>query len=375
MKVRRLVVLGVVIMALAACRGERSSLTGSYGSGVLSGQVVLNGIQGSPEGVEISVRDTGMTMTLNADGRFAFSGVPENAILDFRRADGIEASLAVNGTGRPVIVALGKRDATRGSAPKRGNKLKDKVEFEGTIKSASETEIVVLTSHKEEILIGLSSETVIRHGNTAIDPKDLKEGMRVHVRARKVIDPVTEVLSYTAELVIVQEGDDDDGEDDQPKVTEYEGTIVSASATELVIFDSHRNEVTFVLGEDTVIRKGNKTVDAADLIPGQRVHVKATVAEDGTATATLVILQNTQSNVSVNGTVLGVSGSDITVTTKKGDQWTVQTNASTRIREKGRSIGTGDIEAGDSVTAKGKLVAANTILASEVEVRSKSGHP
>jgi hypothetical protein len=375
MKRTRLLVLTLVVLALAACRGEHSSMTGSYGSGVLSGQVTLSGIDGTPEGVEVSVRDTGMSTTLSADGRFVFSGVPGNAILDFRRADGIQASVTANSTGRPVLVTLGKRGATLGTAPKRGNRNKDKVEFEGTIKTASETEITVLTSHNEEILIGLSTETEIRHGNTTIDPKDLTEGMHVHVRARKTVDPVTEVLTYTAEQVIVQDGDDD-GEDDgdKPAVTEYEGTIVSASATELVIFDSHRQEVTFVLNGDTVIRKGNRTVAPADLLPGQRVHVKATVADDGTATATLVILQNEQTTASVSGTVLGVAGSTITVTTKSG-QATVQTNASTRFREKGKAISLSDIEAGDSISAKGTSVSANTILASEVEVRGKSGHP
>ena len=369
MKVKQLLVLSVVMLvALVACRRESPSVSGSYGSGILAGQVVLNGIEGSPEGVEVSVRDTGMTATLGADGRFAFAGVPETSTLDFRRGDGIQASLSVKGNSPGMTVLLGKSSATRGS--KSGNKSKDKREFEGVIQEASATEITVLTSKKEEILIGLSEETVIRKGGTILEPADLKADMRVHVRARKTDD------TYTAQLIIVQEGEDDDGEDDEekPVLRQYEGTIVSASATELVIFDSKKTEVTFTLNGDTEIRKGNTTVAPADLLPGQRVHVKATVAEDGSATAVLITLQNTNDTVSVSGTVLGVSGSNITVKTKTAEV-TVQTNAATRIRKKGKTIAVSEIVAGDTVTAKGKQVSPNTILASEVEVRGKSGQP
>ena len=369
MKVRQLLILSAVMMfVLAACRRESPSITGSYGSGILAGQVILNGVEGSPEGIEISVRDTGMTATLGADGRFAFSGVPDISTLDFRRADGIQATLQVRGNSPAMTVLLGKSTATRGS--KSGNKSKDKREFEGVIKEASETEITVLTSKKEEILIGLSEETIIRKGGTVLAPADLKADMRVHVRARKADD------KYTAQLIIVQEGEDDDGEDDEekPKLRQYEGTIVSASATELVIFDSKKNEVKFTLNGDTDIRKGNTPVAPADLLPGQRVHVKATVAEDGSATAVLVILQNTNDTVSVSGTVLGVAGSDITVKTKTATV-TVKTDAATRIRKKGKTIAVSEIVAGDSVSAKGKQVSPNTILASEVEVRGKSGQP
>ena len=370
MKVRRLLVLVAVVVAVVGCRGRsENSITGSYGSGMLVGSVVLNGISGSPEGVEVSVRGTGMAVTLGADGRFAFSGVPENAVLDFRRADGIQASLAVNGNGKgSLLVQLGKDNAHNGAT--RGNKNKDKVEFEGTITAAAAEEITVLTSHKDEILIGLSTETVIRKGNEILEPADLSVDMHVHVRARKVDD------KYVAQEVVVQE-EDDGGDDERPELREYEGTIVSASATELVVFDSHKQEVTFTLTADTVIRKGNTPVDAADLLPGQRVHVKATVAADGAATAVQVIVQNTHDSetVTVSGTVLGVTGSDIKIKTKTGGEVLVQTNAATRIREKGKAIAVSDVSAGDSLSAKGKKVADNTILASEVEVRSKSGHP
>ncbi len=284
----RKVVVVLMLVALAACRRESSNITGRYGGSVLSGSVILNGIEGSPEGLEVSVRNTGMVASLGADGHFAFANVPENAILDFRRGDGIQASLELTGNGGKgsVMIEVGRSKAARSSG--RGNNTRDKREFEGVIRSVDAESVVVYTSHKEEVSIGLTDDTVIRRGNETLTAADLAPDMRVHVRARKVTE------GYVAQQIVVQ-GESDDGDDDDdaegPKLQQYEGTILSASATELVITDSHRNEVTFAITAETVIRKGNATVAAADLKPGQRVHVKATVAGDGNATAVQVILQ------------------------------------------------------------------------------------
>jgi hypothetical protein len=368
---RLMVLIAAVAMVLVGCSREGQDVTGSYGGGVLAGTVVLSGIEGSPEGVEVSVRDTGMTATLGADGRFAFSGVPDKAILDFRRGDGIQASLAVSGNGKggSVMVQLGRGSASKSSG--RGNSGKDKREFEGLIVSASAEELVLFTSHKEEVTIGLSADTVIRKGNEILTAADLTADMRVHVKAKKVDD------TLTALLVIVQEGEDDGEDEERPELREYEGTIVSASATELVVFTSKKVEVTFVLSADTVIRKGNTPVAPEDLRPGQRVHVKGlAAAADGPVTAVQVVLQNTHDSetVTVSGDVTGVSGGNLTVATRDGE-WTVQTSATTRIRKQGKAIALADIATGDKVTAKGRRVSENTILASEVEVRGKSGRP
>ena len=372
MKARQvLIAAAVMVVVLTGCRREGQDVTGSYGSGVLAGSVILNGIEGSPEGVEVSVRDTGMAMTLGADGKFAFSGVPEIAILDFRRGDGINASLTVHGSNKGgVTVELGQSGAARKTTG-RGNSGKDKRELEGVIRSVSADELVLFTSHQEEVTIALTDETIIRKGNETLTAADLAAEMRVHVRARKVTD------EYTALLVIVQDdSDDDDGEDDEkPELKDYEGTIVSASDAELVVFTSKKEEVTFTLSSETVIRKGNTTVAPSDLKPGQRVHVKALVEGDS-ATAVQVVLQNTKekSEVTVSGTVVSVAGSNIVVATKAGEM-TVQTDAATRIRKQGKTIAISAIAAGDSLSAKGSKVSENTILATEVEVRGKSGHP
>jgi hypothetical protein len=288
-----MMVIVTALMALAACRGERATITGEYGAGVVAGQVAVNGLQdNSPAGVQVSVRGTGMTTTLAGDGTFTFAGVPEGAVLVFHRADGIDSTLELKESSGFINVSLSPAGATQQSSSSSGGRRRSassgarEYQFEGVVRSASATELVVFTSHNEEVTVTLNIATVVRKGQTAVDPATLTVGTRVHVKATKSNDV------YTATLVIVQE--EDDGEDDgggQRETKEYEGLVRSASDTQLVIFDSHSQEVTFVLDASTVIRKGQTTVAGSTLQEGDRVHVKATTTADGTKTATEVIVQ------------------------------------------------------------------------------------
>jgi hypothetical protein len=295
---RVVMLLMFAAVGLLGCNGRgESTITGSYGSSSVSGEVVVTGLSNtSPAGVEVSVRGTGMTTTLGADGTFAFASMPEEAVLDFRRAaDGIEASLALDAPEGFVTIELqqvtataGKKTGRRRSAGRGGETV---YELEGVIRTAAAGSIVVFTSKKEEVTIGLAAETVIRQGHTLLTSADLTAGTRVHVKTHRAND------AYTAILVIVQ--NDDDGEDGDdgapPAVREYEGTVVSMTAQELVVYTSHKEEVKFILTADTEIRRGSATFNLAQILAGMIVHVKATANADGTNTATQVIVQKTRS--------------------------------------------------------------------------------
>jgi hypothetical protein len=280
-----LALAAVALFVLGGCYGqERATLTGAYGSAVVTGEVVMTeGV--SPAGVEVSVKGTGMSALLAEDGRFAFAGVPEEAELVFQRAsDGIDATLRLQSSGH-VIVDLAQTSAKPGRRRAAGSKI---YELEGIITSASATGIVMDSSHQPGVVIAVTPTTVIRHGGTEMTVADLVAGMRIHVKALKVGE------GFSAISIMVQNDGQDDGGDDggeAPAVREYEGTVVSASATALVIFSSKKTEETFVLDATTVIRKGNTPVLATDIQPGWRVHVKASTGADGTKTATLVIVQ------------------------------------------------------------------------------------
>ncbi|HET8775583.1 MAG TPA: DUF5666 domain-containing protein [Thermoanaerobaculia bacterium] len=297
----------LVLMMLAAAgltgcsgRGESTVTGGGYGSSMISGEVHLAGVANtSPAGVQVSVRGTGMTATLGADGQFAFANVPEGAVLDFQRAsDSIEASLGLEPASGYIAVELrqasavattAKKTSRRRSGAGGGEKL---YEFEGVVRTAAADSIVVYTSHKVEVTIGLTPETLIRKGHTALTSAGLTVGTRVHAKARLANDV------YTAILVIVQNPGEDEDDDVPPPppatVREYEGKVVSSTATELVVFTSKKVEVTFLITADTVIRKGSATMNLAQVLNGMLVHVKATANADGTNTANLVIVQKTK---------------------------------------------------------------------------------
>jgi hypothetical protein len=367
--------LMAAVLVLAACQGERATVTGQYGTAMMTGQVVMSD-GSSPAGVSVTLRGSGITTVLRTDGQFAFAGAPEAGELSFERAaDGISALLRVEPGSGPMVVELSKSGASSRSSKRRsgrgGSGSGVKVtQFEGVISSVSPAGMVLFTSKQVDQAIAFDAATSIRKGKTALTPADLAAGMRVHVKAKQVD------AAYVATLVILQNdgsGDDDDGDDDQAEGREYEGIVLTAAEGQLVIRDSHRNDVTFVLDAATDIRKGNTPVAASAIQPGWRVHVKATTSADGAVnTATRVIVQNTNGGsddeVKVSGRVATISGTTLTVDTGRGTV-TVQTGAATTIERRGSAILLTELTAGEKVKVEGTRVDATTVLAAKIEAK------
>ncbi len=170
------------LIALPACTSrEHATITGGYGNAVISGEVVMQGTaDSSPAGMVVSVRGTGMTTVLGADGKFVFAEVPDGAELVFRRApDGIGASLRMENGESHVVVALAQSSASRSTSSKRrgvgrGGDTID--EFEGPIRSVTADSLVVFTSKGVEPTIGLTAETIIRKGDQVVTAADLVVG-------------------------------------------------------------------------------------------------------------------------------------------------------------------------------------------------------
>ena len=373
----RVGIMLLIALAVAGCqKNERAAtpLTGVSGASVISGDVQMAD-GSSPAGVEVSLRGTGMTTVLAEDGRFAFGSAPEEAELLFRRAsDAVEASMKTESNAGHLQIELAKREAKHGGRRRgvgRGAKVR---EYEGLIVSADATQLVMFTSKKEEVTIAIVPQTVIRHGGTLLTAADLTPDTRVHVKARTVEDVLTAVQ------VIVQNDDEDDdsddGDDDEPAVRrEYEGIVVSTTDAQIVLLDSHREEVTFNVTPATIIRKGNRTVALADIEAGWRLHVRTAPAADGTLDALVVIVQNTggsgedePSTVRVNGQIASVGTVDLVVTTDDGDV-TVQTDGATTIRKQGASATLAELAVGDKVPVKGVSVSDGVVLATEIEVK------
>src|SRR6266542_2804082 len=188
------------VLLLAACRGHRETVTGDYGAGVVSGQIVMaSGMaNASPVGVRVGVGGTGMSVVVGADGRFAFAGVREGAELIFeRQSDGVNARLSLASTSAPVVVELGLTTATL--SRHRAAPSVPQQQIEGTITASSATSFTVHDSHGNDDVLQITDKTVIRKGGTLLTPADLTVGLRVHVVAAGPAD------AKVAFLVIVQD--------------------------------------------------------------------------------------------------------------------------------------------------------------------------
>jgi hypothetical protein len=136
-----------------------------------------------------------------------------------------------------------------------------------------------------------------------------------------------------------------------------------------VVFTSKKVEVTFLITDQTVIRRGSATFNLAQILIGMLVHVKATANADGTNTANLVIVQNTRVEKEIEGTVASIDGTTFVVTTADGD-FTVKTSQSTQIRKSGQKVPFSEITVGAQVEVEGTLVDATTIQAKKVTIES-----
>ena len=277
---RTLKILAAVVL-LAACRGHRETVTGDYGMGVVSGQIVMaSGMANAdPAGVRVAVGGTGMSVVVGADGRFAFAGVPEGAQLFFeRQSDGVNARLSLASTSAPVVVELSMTTATLSRHRAAGSEPQQQIE--GTITAASATSITVHDSHGNDDVLQINDKTVIRKGHTAVKAADLVVGTRVHVMA----------ATGVALLVLVQDeraepGDDNGGDDHGGDTMTANGTVKSAGADSLVVTTVPKGDVTVKVDASTIIRKQGTVIKLADIKVGDGVNAMGTRVDDHTLLA------------------------------------------------------------------------------------------
>lgn len=362
------------VLMLAACRRQEHSITGSYGDGVISGQVVMAASMAntSPAGVQVTVVGTGMTTTLSEDGKFAFANVPEDARLHFTRGDGIDATLKMAGTGSAVI----ELSATSASAARRRAAPPPLLQLEGIIKTASATEIVIDDASRGETTVKLTDTTVIRHGNDTFTADQLKAGWQVHVKAMQSGD------DKVAVEIMVQRMGEDEGDDDgdgDPSTATANGYVTSLGADEMVVHRPNGTDVTVKVTATTEIKEYGQPITFADIKVGAHVECRGKRIDDHTIEAVQIEVEENGHNpddgppITVNGSVKSVGASQLTVTAQQGGDVVVKTDASTRIRKQGKTISLSDVKAGDRVTAHGTRVDATTILATEIEVKGGKG--
>jgi len=280
MRMTRWAVIVVAMAGLAACNNRHESLTGTYGAGVVTGQVVMAaGTSASPAGVRVSVVGTGMSTLLGPDGRFTFAGLPDGAELRFMRDDGIDARLGVPAARGALVIELNGNSAKSGKKRAAGPGIAA-IEIEGVIKTAAPGSLVITTSHNEDVTVVVTGATIIRHGQTAVAEADLAAGDRVHVKAT-VKDDVKTAL----EVIVQNQGEDDDGEDDGGATMTANGAVVSVGATSLVVSSVPKGEVTVQVTAATVIRKQGVQITLAGIHAGDEVNSMGKRIDDQTLEA------------------------------------------------------------------------------------------
>ena len=364
--VRKTVSILAAVVVLAACR-HRETVTGDYGSGVVSGQIVMaSGMaNASPAGVRVGIGGTGMSVVVGADGRFAFAGVPEGAELLFdRQSDGVSARMSVTGTSAPIVVELSQ--STASLSRHRATPPLPQTQVEGTITAASATSLTVHDSHGNDDVLTISDKTVIRKGMTALKPADLTVGMRVHVAA----------ADKTAVLIIVQDERTEPGDDNGGQTMTANGTVKSVGTDNLVVTTVPNGDVTVKVTTTTIIRKQGAIIKLADIKVGDQVNTMGTRVDDHTLTARQIEVRgvdNEPEEATAEGTVKSVGSSSLVVTTHANGDVTVNVDAHTTIRKQGSTIQLADIKVGDEVSAEGQKVDEHTLLARSIEVHGEGG--
>jgi hypothetical protein len=161
---------------------------------------------------------------------------------------------------------------------------------------------------------------------------------------------------------------------------EIEGVVKSFATGSLVVTSPRLGDVTVVVDDKTVIRKGNQTLATDALVAGVRVHVKASVATDGTKTAVEIKIQNGNgegdddeenggTTMTANGRVSEVGADQITVHTADGRDVVVKVDASTIIKYRGQPYEFAKIKVGDHVETMGTRVDDTTELAKKIEIQ------
>ena len=364
----------VAAAVFAACRGHRETVTGDYGMGVVSGQIVMaTGMSNaSPAGVRVGVGGTGMSVVVGADGRFAFTGVPEGAQLIFeRQSDGVNARLSLASTSAPVVVQLGQNTATlasNSSGHRRAAPSVPQQQIEGLITAVSATSLTVHDSHGNDDVLQITDKTVIRKGQTALTPADLVVGWRVHVTETDAADNKKNAI-----LIIVQ--DEGNGDDNGGDTMTANGTVKSVGTDSLVVTTVPKGDVTVQVDANTIIRKQGVIVHLSDLKAGDQVNTMGKRIDDHTLLARQIEVRgvdNEPAEMEAEGTVKSVGTNSLVMTTSSGDV-TVNVDANTTIRKQGKSIQLSDVQVGDRVGAQGQKIDDHTLLAASIEVQGGSG--
>jgi hypothetical protein len=265
-------------VALAGCGGSSSSnpaspsataSTGQSGatiSGTVSGATTGSaaGYQklDSSSGITVTISGTSLTVAVDAQGKFTFTGVSAGTVQLVFTVGGASATLTLTGvqaTDKITIhVTVKGTTATLDDEQRNGAAMTELEDQIASINAAARTMVV------GGVQVSVPTTAVIRHGDasTAVDFSTLRVGDRVHVRG------AMSGSTMTASEVIVQNTNSNPG--------------VNASGTVTAVTSKACPVAEFAVGGWTVVTNAStdfQKITCTGLVVGSSVHIKGTVQQ------------------------------------------------------------------------------------------------
>lgn len=269
-----------LILALAACgssssnpaspSSSASASTGQAGatisgtvSGTTSGSAIGNQALDASSGITVTISGTNLTVAVDTQGKFTFTGVPAGTVEIVFTAAGSTATLTLNGvqaTDKITIhVTVKGATATLDDEQRNGATM---TELEDQIAAVNDA-VTPPTLVVGGTTVAVPSSAVIRHGNDTVAFRALNVGDRVHVRG------TMSGAVMTATEVMVQNTNTSPG-------VNASGTVMAVNSR------SCPASIEFTVGGWTVVTSDKtdfQKTTCATLAVGNTVHVKGTVQQ------------------------------------------------------------------------------------------------
>ena len=255
--------------------GNRATIDGSITGSALSALTLSGGSFASltGPGLTVTVVGTDITAPVNPNGTFTLTNVPSGDIQLRFTGTGTDALLTVTGVNGGdelrITVEVSGSTATLKNVTRK-DKL-NKVEIEGAVMSGTCASFIV-----NGMTITTDAATEFSKGSCS----NIVTGALVQVKGSTLADGTvraTEVKFKTEE-----DDDVDDGEGEGKNKLQLEGTVLAGACGSFTV-----KNVAVTTDAATVFKNGR----CEEILPGVRVHVKATPTGVGTALATEVNIQ------------------------------------------------------------------------------------
>jgi hypothetical protein len=285
-----------------------------------------------------------VAITLTADTRILING-HTGAAADVHTGDHVEVEVREN-TDKTLTALVVKVQINF-------------VDIRGVITASSATSITVKTS-SGDVVVGLTTSTLIRMQGHVVNPSMLVVGSRVEVEALQQADKSLVAVSIDVES--------------PTSLSETEGTVTAVGTDNLTVHTRSGDDVKFTVNSDTIIRDEDQRLGLADIKVGDHVNIEARVNTDGTFTALRIEVQNDHGDgngshtVELTGLITSVASASISVTPTGGKAVVVNISSTTIIRHGSTTLHVADLKTGNRVEVQGQLNTDGSIGATLIQV-------